>query len=94
MTDENVFRFEGNNIDRVFVNGILNVAGPDKEPVYAAHRDVPLLEYVESALKKLLFEVPNLSARDFDRILTGMREHLSNRNMQFVVIGKAKGASP
>ena len=86
MTDENVFRFEGNNVDRVFVNGILNVAGSDKQAVYAKHRDVPLVEYVESALKELLFEVQNLAARDFDRILTGMREHLSNRNIQFVIV--------
>ncbi len=86
MTDEKAFQFKGNNVERVFVNGILNVAGPDKEPVYAKHKDVPLLEYVESALKELLFDVPNLSAQDFDRIVTGMREHLSDRNMGFVIM--------
>ncbi len=84
-----MFHFKGNNVDRVFVSGILNVAGPEKEPVYAKHKDVPLLEYVESALKNLLFEVPNLTARDFDCILTGMRQHLSDQYMQFVIIDSA-----
>lgn len=75
-----------NNIDQVIVDGRLNLSGPGKSPVYGKHRDVPLLEYVDTKLKELLFEVPNLSARDFDRIRTEIREHLSSKDMRFQII--------
>ena len=85
MAEPRVFVFNGNNASRVFVNGIMNVANDDKAPVYTYTRDFPLLEFVESRLKGLLLDIPNLLARDYERVVCGMRAHLTDPARQFVI---------
>ena len=83
-------RFYETTIDKLFVSTLINVARDPAAPVLSPTRVWPLLEAVESTLKRLLFEVKSLTPREYEYVKSGLIGLLADRKLAFQVeIGDA-----
>jgi len=75
-----------NNLDQVFVSGLVILGSNESGPVAAKRRNEPLQEFILDGLRTDLLSCDGLLAAHYEYVMTAMRERLNHKYREFVVI--------
>ena len=77
------YKVKGNNLDRVYVNGFVNVGGDENHPSLLPARDIPLREFILDNLRKDLLQCDGLLAVHFDYVFRSMQNRLEDKYYRY-----------